>query len=77
MKLEEAADILGVAQNADLATLRQAYRKMAIGFHPDKVWLVLPTFVFKMNNIFLSYDYAFICPYLCSARTLHLEKNFK
>lgn len=45
MKLEEAADILGVAQTADLATLRQAYRKMAIGFHPDKVCLFSNTYI--------------------------------
>ena len=30
-------DILGVAKTADLATIKSAYRKMAMKFHPDNV----------------------------------------
>jgi DnaJ-class molecular chaperone len=37
MRLDEAAGILGVTIDADLDTLKAAYRKMALKWHPDKV----------------------------------------
>lgn len=37
MQLHEAANILGVSVTADLDTLKAAYRKMALQWHPDKV----------------------------------------
>ena len=40
MKVEEAASILGVPVGASLDNLQQAYRKLALSFHPDKVLAV-------------------------------------
>ena len=37
MRLEEAAQVLGVPIDADCDTLKQAYRKRALECHPDKV----------------------------------------
>jgi curved DNA-binding protein CbpA len=37
MKVEDAAGILGVPLNADLDTLKAAYRRLALAAHPDKV----------------------------------------
>lgn len=37
MKLDEAATILGVSATADSDTLKAAYRRMALQWHPDKV----------------------------------------
>lgn len=36
MKLEAAAAVLGVAVDADLETLKAAYRRLALRWHPDK-----------------------------------------
>jgi DnaJ-class molecular chaperone len=37
MKVEEAAEILGVSVDASVENLKQAYRKLALYWHPDKV----------------------------------------
>jgi DnaJ-domain-containing protein 1 len=37
MKLNDAAGLLGVPANADAETLKAAYRRMALRWHPDKV----------------------------------------
>jgi len=37
MRLDEAAKVLNVPVDADLETLKCAYRKMALKWHPDKV----------------------------------------
>ncbi len=37
MKLDIAASILGVPIDADLDTLKQTYRRLALAYHPDKV----------------------------------------
>lgn len=36
MKLEAAAAVLGVAVDADPETLKAAYRRLALRWHPDK-----------------------------------------
>ncbi|CAM9929828.1 unnamed protein product, partial [Discosporangium mesarthrocarpum] len=36
MKLEQAAAVLGVAVDADPETLKAAYRRLALRWHPDK-----------------------------------------
>ena len=36
MKLEAAAALLGVAVDADPETLKAAYRRLALRWHPDK-----------------------------------------
>ena len=41
MKLETAASILGVSSDADLDTLKQTYRRLALAHHPDKVSKIL------------------------------------
>ena len=37
MKLEEAAQILGVHPDTPIETLKQTYRRLALAWHPDKV----------------------------------------
>lgn len=36
MKLEAAAAVLGVAVDADPETLKAAYRRLALRWHPDR-----------------------------------------
>jgi DnaJ-class molecular chaperone len=37
MKLEEAADLLGVSIDTPVDILKQTYRRLALHWHPDKV----------------------------------------
>jgi curved DNA-binding protein CbpA len=37
MRLEEAAEILGVSVDTPIEVLKQNYRRLALHWHPDKV----------------------------------------
>lgn len=37
MKIEEAAELLGVSVDTPVDVLKQTYRRLALHWHPDKV----------------------------------------
>ena len=37
MRLEEAAELLGVSKDASIEELKQSYRSLALNCHPGKV----------------------------------------
>ena len=57
MRLEEAAEILGVSVDTPVETLKQTYRKLALHWHPDKVrFLGLDIFLTRhISLIFLEF----------------------